>query len=54
VTSYVSEKGNDPEQQHRVSNEIVNRALESNASTNRNVNCKIYPFNAYIFRVSTT
>lgn len=31
VTSYVSEKGNDPDQQHRVSNEIVNRALESPA-----------------------
>ena len=31
MTSYVFEKGNDPEQQHRVSNEIVNRALESPA-----------------------
>jgi len=31
ATNYVSEKGNGPEQQHGVSNEIVNRALESPA-----------------------
>lgn len=39
VTNSVSEKGNDPEQQHTVSNEIVNRAVESPAifSTKREV-----------------
>lgn len=39
VTKSVSEKGNDPEQQHTVSNEIVNRAVESPAifSTKREV-----------------